>query len=67
MSPSSALERFLSQMKYPATRDDLLREATREGLADDDLASLRALDSGSYAARREVICALRIADELVAA
>lgn len=32
MSPSPALRRFLAEMEFPATKDDLLREAVRDGL-----------------------------------
>ncbi|MGB3374208.1 MAG: DUF2795 domain-containing protein [Microbacterium sp.] len=51
----SGLERFIDDMEYPATKDDLVREASRDGLADDDLAALRALPEGRYDAR----CRLR--------
>lgn len=53
-APSSRLERFLSDMEYPATKDDLLREASRDGLAPSDIALLRALPDGGYDARRHV-------------
>ncbi|WP_314649903.1 DUF2795 domain-containing protein [uncultured Microbacterium sp.] len=50
MSPSPALDRFLRSMEYPATRDDLLREAARDGLDPDDRALLAALPEQSYSA-----------------
>lgn len=51
MNLSPALNEFLSDMEYPATKDDLVREATREGLIAEErevLASLpgRSFDSG---------------------
>lgn len=67
MSLSSSLERFLAQMEYPAAKDDLLREAARDGLGPDDVEAIRALRDGSYSARREVLVALRDSHELVAA
>ena len=67
MSLSPSIERFLTQMEYPATKDDLLREATRDGLSPDDVENLRALRDGGYSARREVLAALRRVDELIAA
>ncbi|ALX65688.1 DUF2795 domain-containing protein [Microbacterium sp. XT11] len=50
MPHSPALDRFLAGMEYPATRDDLLREAAREGLGADDRALLEALPDQSYSA-----------------
>lgn len=50
MALTPALDRFLAGMEYPATRDDLLREAAREGLDADDRAVLRALPEQSYSA-----------------
>lgn len=44
------LDRFLSDMEYPATRDDLLREAVRDGLAPDDRAALGELPDQSFSA-----------------
>ncbi len=67
MSLSPSIERFLTQMEYPAAKDDLLREAARDGLSPDDVENLCTLRDGSYSARREVLAALRDADELVAA
>ncbi|MEJ1088757.1 DUF2795 domain-containing protein [Microbacterium sp. Mu-80] len=67
MSLSPSIERFLAQMEYPAAKDDLLREATRDGLNPRDVEILRALRDGSYSARREVLAALRRAEDLVAA
>ena len=43
MHDSAALDRFLRGMEYPATRDDLLREAARDGLGSDDRAVLARL------------------------
>lgn len=58
MTPISRLERFLVEMEYPATKDDLLREAFRDGLDAADIAMLRALPNGGYDAGRRVRDAL---------
>ena len=50
MPTSPALDRFLSEMEYPATKDDLLREAARDGLGPDDRALLADLPEQSYSA-----------------
>jgi hypothetical protein len=50
MPLSPALDRFLAGMEYPATRDDLLREATRDGLGDDERALLLELPEQNYSA-----------------
>ncbi|MFJ4254639.1 DUF2795 domain-containing protein [Microbacterium sp. NPDC090003] len=50
MTTSPALDRFLASMEYPATRDDLLREAARDGLGADDRALLAELPDQSYSA-----------------
>lgn len=50
MPTSPSLDRFLRSMEYPATRDDLLREAARDGLPADDRAALAALPEQSYSA-----------------
>nr|WP_314840749.1 DUF2795 domain-containing protein [uncultured Microbacterium sp.] len=50
MFTSSELHRFLAGMEYPATRDDLLREAARDGLAADDRSMLAALPEQSFSA-----------------
>ena len=50
MPTSPSLDRFLRSMEYPATRDDLLREAARDGLGSDDRALLAALPEQSYSA-----------------
>ena len=71
MSPSPALRRFLTEMEFPATKDDLLREAVRDGLDRDDIAALEQLRGPSYSARWQILTALRLArpaaDALVAA
>lgn len=70
MSPSSsALQCFLAGMEYPATDDDLVREALRDGLDVADVDVLRALPHGSYAACRHVLMSLASIEqrELVAA
>ena len=50
MPLSPTLDRFLADMEYPATRDDLLREAARDGLSADERATLAALPEQSYSA-----------------
>ncbi len=71
MSPSPALARFLAEMEFPATKDDLLREAVRDGLDRDDIAALEQLRGHSYSARWQILTALRLTrpavDTLVAA
>ncbi len=55
---TSRLERFLTDMEYPATKDDLLREALRDGLTPAEIAALGGLPGGGYDARRRVRDAL---------
>ncbi|CAI7677616.1 unnamed protein product, partial [Penicillium discolor] len=50
MALSPTLDRFLAEMEYPATRDDLLREAAREGLPNHDRAALHDLPEQSFSA-----------------
>lgn len=50
MPTSPALDRFLTAMEYPATREDLLREATRDGLSAADRAALAELPEQNYSA-----------------
>lgn len=50
MPLTPSLDRFLAGMEYPATRDDLLREAARSGLGADDRSALSALPEQSYSA-----------------
>lgn len=51
MAISATLDRFLASMEYPATKDDLLREAARDGLSAADRAALEALPEQSFSAR----------------
>lgn len=44
------MSRFLADMEYPATKDDLLREAMRDGLGPADVALLEDLPEQSYSA-----------------
>lgn len=55
---SDALDRFLADMEYPAMKDDLTREAARDGLPAGDLTALHALPEGRYDARCRVRDAL---------
>jgi hypothetical protein len=48
MTLSAALDRFLTHMEYPATKDDFLREAAREGLDSSDRAQLHELPEQNY-------------------
>ncbi|WP_309128698.1 DUF2795 domain-containing protein [Microbacterium sp.] len=69
-SLSPSLERFLADMEYPAMKDDLTREAARDGLPDEDLAALHALPDGGYDARcrlRDALLSLQHSSGLVAA
>lgn len=50
MRISADMSRFLADMEYPATRDDLVREATRDGLGPADIALLKELPEQSYSA-----------------
>ncbi|GAA2885053.1 DUF2795 domain-containing protein [Microbacterium esteraromaticum] len=54
MSLSMSLQRFLAGMEFPATKDDLVREAMRDGLDSDDIRMLMQLDHDSYDARWQV-------------
>ncbi|WP_313479786.1 DUF2795 domain-containing protein [Microbacterium sp.] len=71
MSPSPDLRRFLTEMEFPATKDDLVREAIRDGLDRDDIAAIEQLRGYSYSARWQILTALRLgrpsADALVPA
>lgn len=51
MTITPTLDAFLASMEYPATRDDLLREAARDGLPASDCAVLEALPDRSFGAR----------------
>ncbi len=62
MAISPTLDRFLAGMEYPATRDDLLREAARDGLPSNDLLTLSSLAEQSYGARWVIRRALASAD-----
>ena len=58
MPLSPALDRFLADMEYPATRDDLLREAARDGLSTDDRRTLSSLPEQSFSAAWTIRCRL---------
>ena len=59
MTTSPSLQRFLLTMEYPATKDDLLREARRDELAPADCSALKALPERSFSASWQVSLALR--------
>lgn len=48
MSTMVAVSDFLAGMEYPATKDDLMREAIRARLPWSDLQRLEALPDRSY-------------------
>ncbi len=54
MPLSPSLDRFLRDMEYPATRDDLEREAVRDGLDVEDRLLLSGLPDQSYGAAWQV-------------
>lgn len=56
---SPALEGFLAEMEYPALKEDLVREAARDGLPPADVDLLSTLPEASYDARCRVRDALR--------
>ncbi|WP_223627268.1 DUF2795 domain-containing protein [Microbacterium sp. EST19A] len=67
MALPASLDRFLAEMEYPATRDDLLREATRDGLPADDRALLQDLPEQNYSAAwhlRLKLASLSLSDSL---
>lgn len=63
----SGLDRFLAEMEYPATTDDLVREATRDGLSDEDLAVLDALPAARFDSSFDVRRTMAARHELIAA
>jgi len=67
MALPASLDRFLAEMEYPATRDDLLREATRDGLPAEDRALLQDLPEQNYGAAwhlRLKLASLSLSDTL---
>lgn len=60
MVSDSEVLRYLSGLDYPAAKDDVLREAEREGAPDDVLRALRALPPVDYANGNEVTRSARI-------
>lgn len=52
--------RYLSSLDYPAGKDDVLRQAEREGAPPEVLRALRALPPVDYANGREVARSARI-------
>nr|WP_274635637.1 DUF2795 domain-containing protein [Microbacterium bovistercoris] len=48
MHISESLSRFLAEMEYPATKDDLLREGIRADLRRPDCERLESLPEISY-------------------
>ncbi|WP_172978265.1 DUF2795 domain-containing protein [Microbacterium sp. SYP-A9085] len=48
MHATATLTRFLAEMEYPATKDDLLREGIRADLPWHDLHRLERLPDGGY-------------------
>ena len=56
---SDVLDRVLTGMEFPATTDDLLREAARRGCDPEALSLLRRLPNRSYHGVTEVKATLR--------
>jgi len=48
MPITAEMSQFLAGMEYPATRDDLVREALRDGLGPSDIALIEDLPEQSY-------------------
>jgi len=46
--------RYLNRMDFPASRDDIVNEAEREGASEDVLRALRAMPPVDYANKMEV-------------
>lgn len=63
----SGLDRFLAEMEYPATTDDLVREAARDGLSEDVLAALVALPAERFDSSFDVRRTMSAGRELIAA
>jgi len=61
---SPELDRFLAEMEYPALKEDLIREAARDGLPPGEMDLLSTLPEASYDARCRVRDALRGAGAL---
>ena len=51
MNIPSTLNSFLREMEFPATKEDLLREARRDGLPLADRIALEDLPDQSFSAR----------------
>ena len=69
MTIPASLDAFLTDMEYPATKDDLLREAVRDGLSASDRALLEELPDQSFGARwhiRYFLARTTLADALFA-
>lgn len=54
MNISPRLNAFLRDMEFPATKDDLVREAERDGLSLKDQAVIRDLPAHNFNARWEI-------------
>lgn len=59
MTISTELTTLLRAMDYPAYKDDLLREAIREGINDSDLFRLAEMTPRSYNGRYDVVRELK--------
>ncbi len=54
MHISDQLNAFLRDMEFPATKDDLLREAGRDGVTPEDRGALAALPDESFTTRWQI-------------
>ena len=59
MMISTEMTEFLNSMEYPAHRDDLVREATRNGLRSADKARLAEITARSYHGKFDVLLELK--------
>ena len=59
MMISTEMTEFLNSMEYPAHRDDLVREAARDGLQYSDRARLAELTPRSYHGKFDVLLELK--------
>lgn len=59
MMISTEMTEFLGSMEYPAHRDDLVREATRDGLPSADKARLVEMTARSYHGKFDVLLELK--------
>jgi hypothetical protein len=59
MMISNEMTQFLNSMEYPAHRDDLVREAARDGLRSADRARIAEITARSYHGKFDVLLELK--------